>query len=123
MKHVLALALLVGIVGCGPPGEDDVVGDWKGEVTFARELKLPDVTYTLSLKEDKTFTFTNSSGDDRDGTWEFSEGQVLLTYGVVADPMRPAVAGKQTLILGRDGKTMSYENNDNPSKPNFVKAN
>lgn len=117
---VLVCLFLAG--GCGKPGESDVIGSWTGTLTFDKGLKMPDVNYTLTFKEDKTFVFSNTAGTKDEGTWEFKDDVIVLTYNIAAEGMRPAMTTHQRIVFTPDGKGLAYQDADDPTKAHFTKA-
>ncbi|MCH7945785.1 MAG: hypothetical protein IIC73_07210, partial [Armatimonadetes bacterium] len=120
-----AFAILVGAaavaaaVGCGGVSESDLVGNWtsrtetepaagSGAAGQAAEVAKDVFAPRLELNKDRTFTLT--VGLPMEGTWEFEDGQVILTAtevaGMDASGMRKSA---KTIVLdvSDDGKKLT----------------
>jgi hypothetical protein len=117
---VFALCLLV-LVGCGPgaPSEAAAVGTWTG--TFKGEGVEP-FDYTLEVREDKSFTMSNTLGVEESGTWRYEEGGKLhLDYGMgEAEGLSPARPRQSTLLM-RNDREMDHKTSTGKGTPDFAK--
>lgn len=107
---LLAVVLMVGVGGCSSSDDSNdnpLVGTWTGQMGADRRGD-PDITVTVTFKEDNTFTSTENGVPSDSGTWS-TDGNVLTMRwndSGETETLTFSVAGNQLTLTTTDGDTL-----------------